>query len=233
MIQIAAVLLLAALPAVARAETRVTIRTADGVTLVGTYFESRTRPAPAVLLLHMLTRSRSDWESLGRLLAAEGIAALAIDFRGHGDSAHLASAVPDDLTVFMRDVVAAIKFLQARTDVRSGHIGIAGASVGATLAAMAAAADPTIRALALLSPGLDYRGLRLDAPMRKYGARPVLLVASSEDHYAVRSAREIGTAQDPSRELRVLTAAGHGTTMLTRVPDLARTIVEWFGRRFS
>jgi alpha-beta hydrolase superfamily lysophospholipase len=208
----------------------VTVRTADGATLAATYFEPGDRPAPAVLLLHMLTRSRNDWEVLGRRLADEGIAALALDFRGHGDSARLAPGVPDDLTVLLQDVTAGIRFLQGRHDVRHAHIGIAGASLGATLAALAGAADPAIRSIALLSPGLEYRGLRLDAAMRKYGARPVLLVASSEDTYAVRSARQIGTAQDPARELRVLEGAGHGTTMLSRAPDLVRGLVEWFAR---
>ena len=62
--------------------------------------------------------------------------------------------------------------------------GLAGASIGANLAVLAAADDPTVRSLALLSVGLDYRGLRLEAALKKFGARPALLVASQEDPYA-------------------------------------------------
>lgn len=226
-------LLLAALPRLAAADTRVTVRAADGATLSAAYFEPRRRPAPAVLLLHMLTRSRGDWEPVGRRLAEEGVAALALDFRGHGESARLTPGVPDDLTLLLQDVTAGIRFLQARAEVRHGHIGIAGASLGATLAVMAGAADPAVRSMALLSPGLDYRGLRIDAAMRKYGPRPVLLIASSEDTYAVRSARQLGAAQDPARELRVVDGAGHGTTMLSRAPDLVRAVVEWFARTLA
>jgi hypothetical protein len=32
------------------------------------------------------------------------------------------------------------------------------------------------------------------------------------------------------RELRVLSGAGHGTLMLSRDPDLATAVVEWFVR---
>ena len=70
----------------------------------------------------------------------------------------------------VQDVRAARRFLSSRAEVTPSRIGIAGASIGATLAALASADDPSVVSLALLSPSLDYRGLRLDAAMKKYGA---------------------------------------------------------------
>ena len=67
------------------------------------------------------------------------------------------------------------RFSPARSDSSGVAIGIAGASIGANVARAAAADDPAIRSLALLSPGLDYRSLRTEAAMQKYGARPALL----------------------------------------------------------
>ena len=111
-----------------------------------------------------------------------------------------------------------------------GRIGIAGASIGATLAALASADDPSVVSLALLSPSLDYRGLRLERAIKKYGARPVLLVASDDDGYAARSVRELQKAGGGVREVVVLSHAGHGTAMLAGDADLGRRLLEWFRR---
>ena len=64
----------------------------------------------------------------------------------------------------------------------------------------------------------------------RYGARPALLVASDDDGYALRSARDLQKAGGGARELVVLSHAGHGTAMFTSDPDLARRLVEWFRR---
>ena len=100
----------------------------------------------------------------------------------------------------------------------------------ANLAVLAAADDQAVVSLALLSPSLDYRGLRIEAAMKKYGGRPVLLVASDEDAYAARTARELQKAGSGKREALMLSQAGHGTTMLVRNPELATSLVDWFRR---
>lgn len=207
---------------------RTTVRTEDGLNLAATWYEPSSRPAPAVILVHMLHRSRQDWEPLAFRLAKEGIAALAIDLRGHGDSRG-AEAAGEDLAKLLLDVRAARRFVAGRADVEPTRVGIAGASLGANLAALEAAADATIASLALLSPSLEYQGLRIEAALRKYGARPALFVAGDDDPYAARSAREL--AKTGSRhELLLLTGAGHGTRMLAGAPDLLRSLVDWFRR---
>ena len=207
------------------AAQRVTLRTDDGVQLAATWHEPDARQGPAVILVHMLLKSRRDWDALASRLSSAGIGALTFDLRGHGDS----QGTAQDLGVMLQDLRAAKRFLVGRSDVNQGRIGVAGASLGATLAAMLAADDPTIRSLALLSPSLDYRGIRIEPAMRKVGSRPVLLAASAEDAYALRSAREL-QKDATARELQVLTSAGHGTTMLTRSPELVSSLVDWFRR---
>jgi len=220
----AAGILLAIGPAVAA--QRVSLRSEDGVALTATWYEPSVRPAPAVVLVHMLQRSRRDWDLLASRLAAGGIGALTLDLRGHGES--LGSA--QDHAAMVKDVTAARRYLATRPDVDSSRIGFGGASLGATLVALAAGEDPTIRGVALLSPSLDYRGLRIEAAVRKLGSRPMLLVASDDDAYAMRSARELQEGAVKSRELIILTSAGHGTIMLTRSPDLGFTLLDWFRR---
>jgi dienelactone hydrolase len=218
-------------PAAFAGTQRVTIRTDDGISLAGTWYEPGARQAPAVILVHMLHRSRHDWDAVATRLAAEGIGALAIDLRGHGESSGgLDAAESSDYSALVRDVIAARKYLASRSDVQQAHVGIGGASIGANLAALEASGDSTIGSLALLSPSTDYRGLKIDAAMKKYGGKPALLVASDDDPYALRSAKELQKSGGGVRELLVLSHAGHGTVMLSRDADLVRALVDWFRR---
>ena len=209
---------------------RVSFRTADGVTLTATWFEPSYRPAPAVILVHMLGRSRRDWDGVGFQLAGAGVGALAVDLRGHGDSSWGGGAEGADHSVLLRDVEAARRYLLTRSDVQPSRVGLAGASLGANLVALHAAADPSIASVALLSPSLDYRGLRIEAAVRKYGSRPMLLVVSDDDAYARRSAGELKGAGTGIREIQTLSGAGHGTNMLGRAPELGPALVAWFQR---
>jgi alpha-beta hydrolase superfamily lysophospholipase len=205
----------------------VSFRTEDGVTIAAVWYEPSVRPAPAVVLVHMLQRSKRDWEGLASRLAGAGIGALAIDLRGHGDSqvpASIGSGYPE----MVKDVEAARKFLAMRSDVMPSRIGIAGASIGANLAALAAA-DGGFASVALLSPSLDYRGLRIEAAVRKYGSKPMLLVSSDDDPYARRSALDLQKT-GASRELLSLVGAGHGTNMLSRSYELPQVLVGFFRR---
>lgn len=204
---------------------RVTLRTDDGLNIVATFYEPAQRPAPAVVLVHGLTQSRRDWDALGTRLASEGIGALAIDLRGHGESPGEAG----DLAGMVNDVKAAKRHLAARPEVNHSRIGIAGASLGANLAVLAAADDATVTSLALLSPSLDYRGLRIEAALKKYGNRRILLVASQDDGYAMRSVKDLAKT-GAGREVLLLDGAGHGMNMFARADELASQLVGWFHR---
>ncbi len=169
-----------------RAAQRVTFRTDDGVILAATWYEPPAR-GPAVILVHMLHRSRRDFDALASGWRARASGRSRLDLRGHGESQ---GSIGPDFAPMVADVKAARRFLAGRSDV-AGRIGILGASLGANLAALAAADDPGVASLALLSPSLDYRGLRIEAAMRKIGARPVLMVVSDDDAYASRSAHDL------------------------------------------
>jgi alpha-beta hydrolase superfamily lysophospholipase len=223
---LAAAVLLTSAPRDHAAARLVSLRAPDGTVVSGALFEPDHRPAPAVVLVHMLTRSRADWNDTAERLRRGGFFALAIDLRGHGQSG--SGPAPGDLSSLVQDVRAAVAFLASNSDVMAGRIGVAGASLGANLAVLAAAADPAIHSLALLSATTDYRGLRIEAALRKV-TRPVLLVAGTNDAYAVRSAKALA-GTEANRELELRDGAGHGTIMLVRSPDLMDRLVDWFRR---
>lgn len=198
---------------------RVTFRADDGAMLAGAYYEPLQRPAPGIVLLHMLGRSHVDWDTAASQLSDAGFAVLALDFRSVGD-----------LAAYAVDVRAAKTFLRERPDVARTSIGIAGASIGANLAVLDAADDPGVKSIALLSPGLDYKGLRIEAAMKKFGTRPALLAGSTKDPYAARSIRQLTTIGPGLREVRLSDAVAHGTVLLSRDPDLLPALVDWFKR---
>jgi len=203
----------------------VQFRAEDGRTLTGLIMEPSQRPSSAVVLVPMLGKSKEDWQNVAQRLADANIAALAIDLPG--------STLPEEpalVSAWHTDVRAAVSYLASRPDIRPGSIGLAGASLGANLAVLAAVADPRVRALVLVSPSLDYRGVRIEAPMRQYGARPALFLASLHDPYAARTVRELSKNAPGPREVRWAQAAAHGTRLLAAEPDLVRAMVEWFQR---
>jgi alpha-beta hydrolase superfamily lysophospholipase len=220
-----AAVVLAAAPGLDAGGRGIVLRAADGATLSASLHESGRAGSPGVVLVHMFRRTHADWNGVAEALQQAGMTVISIDLRGHGDSA--GHYDPADLAPLVQDVEAAVGLLQARTDVSRGRVGIAGASLGASLAVLAAAADPSIRSIALLSPSLEYRGLKCEAALKKFAPRPALLVAASNDPYALRSVRQL-TSAGPANEALTLEGAGHGTAMLARDPDLAARVVEWF-----
>jgi alpha-beta hydrolase superfamily lysophospholipase len=104
----------------------VTFASLDGTSLAGEYFEASSRPAPAVVLVHMLTRTKADWGSLPNRLQDAGVTALTVDLRGHGGSSGSSQTLAD----MVQDVRAATAWLAARQGVRPGSVALVGASLG-------------------------------------------------------------------------------------------------------
>ncbi|MBN1773031.1 MAG: alpha/beta fold hydrolase [Deltaproteobacteria bacterium] len=137
---------------------RVTLATADGVTLVGDWFPSPLgAAAPTLLLLHGADGRRSDWQPLvDRLLASPGARAsvLAIDLRGHGESTATSTGtvaarkLSDDPRAgvaswsgVVADAAAALAWIRAQPDVGPKLV-VVGTDLGTVAGARAAAQNP-------------------------------------------------------------------------------------------
>lgn len=213
----------------ARAAGRpVTFPSADGTMLAAQIYEPPNRLAPGVVLVHMLSRSKADWDEVAGQLEGAGLVVLAIDLRGHGASSGSAAALAD----MTQDVRAAVQWLSTRPSVRPDAIGVAGVSLGANLALLAAVDQPLVRAVAAVSPSLDYRGVRLGTEvMRKLGDRPVWLAASTEDPFAARTVQELTADGAGVREQQLSPTAAHGSNLLASDKGLARALVDWLRQR--
>jgi dienelactone hydrolase len=205
------------------APRNVTFRADDGRIVTGTMFDAGHVPAPAVVLVPALGHPRDEWLAIAQRFADLNIAALAIDLPGA-----TVPAEPKDLAGWNIVVRASVTWLTAQPTVRPTAIAAVGSSLGGSLVALAGAADPRIKALALISPSEDFRGVRIESALRQTGSRPVLFIASRHDPYANRSARELSRDAAGPRETFLGDAASHGVPLLTAEPDLARRLVEWF-----
>ena len=103
----------------------------------------------------------------------------------------------------------------------------------ADLALRVAAAEPLVSAVALLSVGLDYRGVTTEDALAVYGDRPLLIVAGLNDAYSADSSQTLAeAAQSPAIQLVLLEDAGHGTVMLERTDgELTALILDWLALR--
>lgn len=226
-----------------RAAERVTVKTKDRTALVGDFYPPNSQAqqkAPLVVLLHMLSRNRNDWQPYIPQLTAMGYAVFTMDLRGHGESNQRGherlnwrsfrksdyARMPGDLL----ETLDALSAYQDRIDLNS--VAVIGASIGCNVALVAAAQRQTIRALVLLSPGLDYRGIKTKEAMRRYGNRPILLVAAEADAYSANSTRTLYKVAAGAKELKMYRGGAHGTRILESRPDAVTLVLGWLDRFF-
>lgn len=157
----------------------VTLRTPAGITLAGTLTlpagAGAARRAPVVVLISGSGPQNRDSELMGMAgyrifrqfadsLGRRGVGVLRLDDRGTGGS----DRGPADVTSadFANDIRAAIEWLRRRPDVDAGRLGLAGHSEGGLIAALVAAEDPRIAAVALLATA-SRPGRELSAHQRR------------------------------------------------------------------
>lgn len=206
----------------------VSIKTEDGFELIGNFYKSDSEFG--VILLHMLNRNRNDWNAFAEQLQKEGYNVLSIDLRGHGQSLkkdgrtvgwQMFSA--KDFNDMILDVKAAKEFLEKKG---VNKISLIGASIGANAALNYATEDIEIKTIVLLSPGLDYRGVKTEDTAKDYENRPILIVASEDDEYSAISSKKLIELAIGKKELKMYTNAGHGNRMFPNT-DLDKVIINW------
>lgn len=224
----AAVLLLAALAFAAPAPKPprvVTLKTADGWTLT-----ADERPAAKggmwLVLAHGVGSSRGEWETLASRLQAAGVGTVCVDLRGHHDSLKGPKGAGDFNTFdatgewpkAVEDLLAAARYLKSR-GVAADRVAFGGASIGANLAALAAAKSPRAPFLLLLSPGPDYRGV----PLSLRRGLKTLAGAAPADRYADQTLAPLAKME---RVETFEAPAGHGVQMFGDPATLDK-VVAW------
>lgn len=232
-------LLLAAPVARAAAPEVIAFDSADGFALKADLWRSADANAPVAILLHQFNKDRRSFAPLVPALQQRGFTVLALDQRGQGESVRQKAAggertlhvqqiprgdVGPIVEAGAQDVAAALAFL-ARAAAAVDRVVLVGSSYGCTVSLLAAQAEKSVRAVALLSPGTDYFGVDALAAAKSFPGA-LFSIAADDDPVKVSpgSARAIAAAHEGPEELLVYPAGGHGVSLLAAHPELASKI---------
>jgi len=155
----------------------------DGLKLVGRLYlpdESGGGPYPAVCICHGIPAEHYDpagdsYPQLAEMVCGEGIAALAVKFRGAGTSEG-----DIDLPGWTRDLGVAIDYLSAQPEVDALRLGLLGFSGGAAVSIYVAAGDERIAAVVACASPAEFASL----------------VGEDESEDIIKSMRDIGAIRD-------------------------------------
>ncbi len=214
---------------------------AEKAEIVGTFYESMSASSPAVLLLHQFNSNRKSYDEFAKHLQAKGFGVLAIDGRGFGESvkttdgktiAPLRNA--ETVKAMKADVGNAFDFLAKQKNVDAARIGIVGASYGSSLAIIYAAENQKVKAVALLSPGINYFGnMPTEPAVESYGTRPLLLVASEDDKESAGTVKKLKSLSGERCETQIYERGGHGTALFAAKVGLEDLLEQFLTKSFS
>ncbi|MDD5431103.1 MAG: alpha/beta fold hydrolase [Candidatus Pacebacteria bacterium] len=193
------------------------------------------QPRAWVILVHSMPATKEAWRDLADVLQGQGLECIAIDLRGHGES----DEGPDGYKNFdddehqsgINDLKAAWEFLE-KQGAQKQKTFLIGASIGANLCFQFISENQDFKKAVLLSPGVDYRGVKT-LPMAKalVQGQSVFLASSKDDDGNVEDAEQIikEIPEGISKNLIKYENAGHGIKMLQsgEKPDLTETIINF------
>lgn len=204
--------------------TQVFFDTPDHVHIVGDYVLPEDDIQRCAVLVHMMPATRKSFTFFQEALALGGVASLAIDLRGHGDSVSVNNQdTPLDYRDFspeqhqqsIWDVRGAVAYLCQLTAKPSKACVLVGASIGANLAIQCASEEHTIPLTIALSPGLDYRGIHALSFIKRMDSsrQRAILASSTEDAYSFESTQKLHAEAPEYTELFTREGSEHGTDM--------------------
>lgn len=213
----------------------VKFKTNDGVEIAGDYYNDFNNKK-ALLLLHMMPANKESYEKFANNGLKNGFNSLAIDLRGHGES----TVQNDKILNYTKfsdiehqksilDVSAAVDFLNSKGFIKE-NIYIIGASIGANLALEYLTKNHEVKKAVLISPGLDYRGIKTDKFIKDLiVGQELFFIFSEEDVYSFESVNKLLDLMPKGVSIKekIYQYAGHGTDILISVKDASDLIIEW------
>lgn len=212
-------------------QQHISLETSDHVTIAATFRHKDEKNA--AILLHMMPATKESWEPFEQELTNAGIASLAIDERGHGESSmngtlNYKTFSDAQHQAKIRDVEAAYEYLKSQ-GFDDTHIFVIGASIGANLTIEFLAQHPAIPAGIALSPGLDYHGVKTADAVKNLNQNQHLVIVASDDDPESAVDSEKLHLLNPSTTLIEKYGLGHGTNMFSKDPSLMQTLIDLLG----
>jgi len=166
--------------------------TRDKFILVGDlYLATPETNKPLVVCLHSFSMNAQVWKDLAQELRGKGYNVLAMDLRGHGRSVYnenlkLKSRYyykQDTWQKLPKDTIDAIKYVKANyPKVNCDDVYIIGADIGASTGAIAAMSiKKTPQKIVLISPMLEFKGLRMPVRTSKFYDTKIMMILAKTD----------------------------------------------------
>ncbi len=204
---------------------RIELNSIDGVKLVGLMHESKT--SKAIILVHQLNSSKESYSSLAKKLNAKGFTTIAIDLRGHGESIEKNNKKylwvnfnTNDYVSMEKDVNAFYNYLKQKG---LNKIYLIGASVGANTV-LNFASKNKVEAIVLLSPSLDYKGIKTKESAKKINT-PVFIACSKQD-YSFNDCNKLNELIQSEKETHFIFGQKHGSKIL-KDEFVEKSLIEW------
>ncbi len=219
---------------------KIFITTSDGVKIAANLYEVKPRRVEEwLVLVHMMPATKESWDFLAKSFQAIGYESIAIDLRGHGES----SGGPGGFNDFsdtehkksILDIEAAVDYLIENKNVLPDRISFIGASIGANLSLKYVSENKNFKTAALLSSGLNYRGIETEQLVKNLASGQRILFVSSRDD--IRSGGNNNAEEnqklyelapeDVEKKIQIYETGGHGTDILKNQRDLLNLIIEF------
>ncbi len=205
----------------------VSFETEDGVKIVADYYQAPNSKF-AGILIHMMPSDRKSFVNLAKKLQEAGYSALAIDLRGHGESINSTKGflnyknfTDDEHQASIYDIKAASEFLKKEGFPIENQF-LIGASIGANLSLQFLFQNQLIKAVVLLSPGINYRGIKIEEFLKKDFENKILVIIGRNDLQSITSL-DLFKKLTPSSTIYILDSQAHGTDLLDS--DLIEKII--------
>jgi pimeloyl-ACP methyl ester carboxylesterase len=210
---------------------KVSFITKDGVTIVANYYPNKSAKF-AGILVHMRPKTKESFDDLAKFLQKEGYALLAIDLRGHGESTESVKGKldynkfsEDEEKESINDLISASLFLEKEGYPKDRQF-LIGASIGANLSFQFLSENPQVKAIVLLSPGLNYRGVILENFKKEGLGEKIFVISALDDEPAYIAGRTLKSWY-PDLNYLELPSGGHGTNLFNSYSDLYEKILIW------
>ena len=210
------------------------------------------KPVGWLVLLHMMPSTKESWYNFATEAQKAGYESIAIDLRGHGDSITYADSHRLDTDLYgqkinyqnfsdeehqksVLDLKAAVEYLMNKRNATPEKIAFIGASIGANLSLQYISENPDFKTAILLSPGLNYRGIKTEPFAVKIKFNQKIFFISAKDD--IRSsgnnnAEETqklhdSTFSNENKKIQIYETGGHGTDILNNQRELTNLIIEF------
>jgi len=177
-------------------------------------------PVPVVIFVHGLNSSKDSPRNvpIAESLLKHDIASLMIDFTGHGDSE--GSVDQATLEQMNDDLSTAIDFVVKNKDLDESRVGIAGSSLGGTIAVIQCSQNHDIQAMVLRAPPsqevLQYA---------EHCATPTLILQGESDSLS-NETQQLFKYLKGKKKYTVIKAANH--LFEGKMPEVISSTVDWF-----